>query len=262
MITPTNKRDREVFELVPPKKILVYQDQGTSVSSLQAIITQLQNTIQEPFTTKIVNSRYLLTKKWEVKTFALIMGGGHCTHWENALGDAGMHIIKRFVANGGRYLGICAGAYFAAATSTFQLQGQAPITKLRPLAFYQGQAVGPIAKTTDHLSLQAAKALKIELLSKKGRCYYLGGCSFDITEDYGSTRVLALYTKPYYGSAIISCAVEKGRAVLCGLHPEFLWHHSLASEQTLDEFKNLVQKLSPEESFRQEIWSTMLKEFT
>jgi biotin---protein ligase len=253
------KRDRIDFEAEPPKKILIYQDEGTCASSLKAIPTQLQRTLALPFTTKYVNSNYLKTKNWEVKTFALIMGGGHCSHWETTLGIIGMQKIHHFVAHGGRYLGICAGAYFAAATSIFHLAGQTQITKTRPIGFFQGTAIGPIIATDNHLSLQSALAVKIDLLSKKGRCYYQGGCVFDITEDTPTTKILARYHKPYQGSAIISCSVGQGKAVLTGLHPEFLWEESLASSKANKEFRALVEQLTPNETFRQDVWKVMIQ---
>lgn len=256
------KRDREEFEAIPLKKILIYQDEGTCLSSLNAITSQLQKTLEAPFTTKLVNSNYLKTKSWEIKTFALIMGGGHCSYWETALGTSGMLKIHHFVVHGGRYLGICAGAYFAAATSIFHLAGQSQITKTRPLAFFQGTATGPLNTTSNHLSPKAALAIKVDLLSKKGRCYYQGGCSFDITEDSPTTKILARYRTPYQGSAIIACSLGKGKAVLCGLHPEFLWEESLANHKTQQEFRTLVEKLTPQEPFRQDIWKAMLEELT
>lgn len=262
--TASHKRDRDAYEAIPPKKILIYQDAGTCPSSLKAIEAQLLRTLEIPFTTKMVNSTYLLTKTWEHKTFALIMGGGSCSEWERSLGLEGMLKIQSFVQNGGRYLGICAGAYFAAATSLFHLQGTAPIIKKRPLSFYPGRAIGPIATMSDHLSPQAALAVGIDLLSSnglyKGLGYYQGGCAFDITEDRNFTKVLARYGQPYQGSAIIGCKVGQGNAVLCGLHPEFLWDIHLATERTLPELRTLVQSLYPQEDFRQEIWKTMIQE--
>lgn len=258
-IQATHKRDREEFEL-PVKKILIFKDEGTTLSSVEAITSQLAKTLETPFTTKCVNSHYLKTKNWEAKTFALIMGGGHCSYWENGLGTLGMLKIHHFVARGGRYLGICAGAYFAAATSTFQLGGQNQITKTRPLAFYQGCATGPLFTTENHLSPESALAAKIDLFSKKGRCYYQGGCAFDIVEDSQTTRILARYRAPYQGSAIISCSVGAGMAVLSGLHPEYSWQDTVTTCQTNPAFSKLVKKLIPNESFRQDIWKAMLHE--
>lgn len=249
MTSAVSKRSRIDFE-EKPKSVLIYRDAGICESSIQAIAAQFTS-----FKTKIIDSNYLLTKSWEKKACCLVMGGGHCSFWEAQLGQAGMIKIQNFVAKGGKYLGICAGAYFAAATSIFR--GPQLITKQRPIGFYQGTAAGPLLHTFDHLSPEAALAVKVNLLSKKGFCYYQGGCSFDITETTETTRVLARFCKPYYGSAIIACTVGLGKAVLCGLHPEFSWKEYTTHDKTI---APLAETLSQEEGFRQEVWKVMLQE--
>ena len=42
----------------------------------------------------------------------LLIPGGFAPHWSDALGDDGERIIQRFVASGGGYVGLCAGAYY------------------------------------------------------------------------------------------------------------------------------------------------------
>lgn len=241
-------RTREEFE-EKPRKVLIYRDDGISTESIKAIETQFRD-----FKTKFVDANYLRTKAWEKKSAALVMGGGHCSPWEAKLGQQGMIKIHNFVAHhGGKYLGICAGAYFAAATSIFQ--GQPP--KQRPIAFYPGTASGPLNNTANHLAPESALALKVSLFAKKGLCYYQGGCGFDITEPTESTRILARYCKPYKTSAIISCTVGIGKAVLCGLHPEFCWTDFTTRDQTI---APMAETLAQQESFRQDIWRTMLQE--
>lgn len=46
----------------------------------------------------------------------LIIGGGAIWEIMPALGEAGTQAIKHFVENGGKYIGICAGAYIACQT--------------------------------------------------------------------------------------------------------------------------------------------------
>lgn len=244
------------------KKILIYHDSGTYQQSIDAIYSQLQQTLTPEARIKLVNSDYLRNKAWEAKTAALIMGGGMCGEWDKSLQEDGVKKIHDYVFNGGKYLGICAGAYFAATSSHFSLLGKLPIEKSRPLRFFQGRAVGPIFPTADHLSPQAALAAKIDLATVSGHCYYQGGCLFDIQADSPLTKVIANYAYPYRGAAIISCKVGKGQAVLCGLHPEFLWNKSSLDSVTQPHFYQLVQKLSPEEPFRQLIWQEMLRELS
>ncbi len=248
------KRDREEFEQNEPKQILIFEDEGCAQESIKAISQELTSLFS--CTVEAKNADYLKKAAWEEHTFAIVMGGGECTRWEEKLGAEGIERIRRFVTRGGRYLGICAGAYFAARESIFCLSGQMAIKKTRSLAFFDGTACGPIAACNNHLSPESALAVKINLLSqRKGRCYYQGGCSFNITEDSETTRVLASYEKPYGGSCIIRCTVGAGKAILCGLHPEFLWKPEYASF-----LKDLAPKLVKHEPFRKIVWQSMVSE--
>ena len=42
----------------------------------------------------------------------LLIPGGFAPHWTDALGEVGERTIREFVASGGGYVGLCAGAYF------------------------------------------------------------------------------------------------------------------------------------------------------
>lgn len=251
-MTAALKRGRVACET-----IRIYWDKGTSNGSVKAIQQQLAHL---PFKIKTISADSLLRKEWEAKTVALVMPGGQCSEWDKSLGADGIKRIRQFVQNGGKYLGICAGAYFAAQHSLFQLQDAPALVKERPLAFYPGCASGPLLTTANHLSPEAGLAVRIKLLAKKGLCYYQGGCAFDITEDTAGIKILARYKRPYTGSAILSCQVRAGRAVLSGPHPEFVWDNTLDTEATKPAFRHLVNALSPEEGFRQDIWEVMLRE--
>lgn len=265
-IVPTHKRAGSSLEHLRPVKYqktekaklaLVYCGSGTYEQSTEAIVSQLKGSLPAYLRIKVVNSEYLLSKAWEPKTELLVMGGGMCGEWERELQTEGMHKIRFFVLNGGKYFGICAGAYFGAAQSTFSLIGQPPIEKMRPLQFYQGRAIGTLFPTDNHLSPQAAAAIGVDLASKSGLCYYQGGCYFDIQEDSLDTKIIAKYSFPYAGAAAISCRVGLGVAVLCGPHPEFSWTPQPTSHP---QFEKLMHQLVPQEEFRKSLWKSMIKE--
>lgn len=243
------------------RTILVYHDFGCCEQSTQALVSQLERTAGKWFQIRVVDSDYLRKTSWERDTFGLAMGGGSCSAWERLLQEAGMQKIHNFVVGGGRYLGICAGAYFGSAYSFFLELGQIPLIKARPLRFYQGSAVGPINRTENHLLPQAALAAKVELLqsAKSGYCYYQGGPAFDISESSPFTKVLLKYD--FGWAAGISNRVGHGSAVMCGLHPEFVWNKSEADQALLLEFRLLADTLAQQEAFRQEIWHTLINEF-
>lgn len=243
------------------RTILVYHDLGCCEQSTLALCSQLERAAGKWFQIRLVDSHYLRKTSWERETYGLAMGGGSCTMWERLLQETGMQKIHNFVFGGGRYLGICAGAYFGSSYSFFLELGQLPLIKARPLRFYQGSAVGPINSTENHLLPQAALAAKVVLVqsAKIGYCYYQGGPAFDISESSSLTKVLLKYG--FGWAAGISNRVGLGRAVMCGLHPEFVWKKSEADKALLVEFRDLADTLAEQESFRQEIWHTLINEF-
>lgn len=251
-IPPSAKRQK----IQKKSNILVYCGPGTYSQSTDAIVSQLQQSLLG-FKIKKVDSDYLRFKPWEHKSIALVMGGGMCGEWENSLQIDGMYKIREFVLNGGKYFGICAGAYFGASQSEFNLLGKSPIIKERPLQFFSGRAFGPLLPTENHLAPEAALAISIDLPSKSGLCYYQGGCGFAISENSPTTKILGKYSNPILGAAIISCQVGAGIAVLCGPHPEFIWSEQSSAHPI---FYGLMEQLVPQESFRQHIWKVMIKE--
>lgn len=74
-----------------------------------------------------------------MRTCRLIaFGGGYDLGFESALGKEGVKQISKFVQNGGSYLGICAGAYWACDYIEFDKGGPLEVTGERFLKFYPG----------------------------------------------------------------------------------------------------------------------------
>jgi biotin--protein ligase len=234
---------------------LVYADQGVCGPSASALKKQLKALLDPSISVVKVNGEYLRTKAWEEKTIVLVMGGGSCRYWDEELQAEGVEKIERYVKEGGKYIGICAGAYFASAKSCFNLKGKL-IEKSRPLAFFPGKAVGPLVDEDDYLSLKAARAaevcFKIRGLAEEGALYYQGGCLFDVEEDSAAVEIMSTY-RDFGKAAAVFCKVGKGCAFLDGTHPEFVWRLNLAKGND-KVFSELVGKLSVQEVFRQRVW--------
>ena len=135
-----------MHEIAPRSQVLVYEDEGVNMQSSEALVTQLRALLDSAISIQKVGSDYLKTQSWEDKTIALVMGGGKCTPWEKSLEESGMHKIRDYVLGGGKYLGFCAGAYFASAESHFSSLPK----KNRPLAFFKGKAKGPLFDTENY----------------------------------------------------------------------------------------------------------------
>ncbi len=228
---------------------LVYDDEGTSSCSAYALVSQLKKLLDSRVNICKVGSAYLREKQWENKTVLLVMGGGVCSSWEKNLGEEGIFKIHHYVTAGGKYLGLCAGAYFASSESHFQPPNREPLVKKRPLSFFEGRAVGPLSEIEEYLSPEAAFAAPVSFSLegdlRQGKLYYQGGCYF---EKHSSASVMGTYE----GLPIaVLCPVGEGLAFLLGPHPEFEWSENLKENRLCGD---LARELIPEEPFREEVW--------
>jgi len=229
---------------------LVFSDKGVCLPSAKALEEQLKRLLGSSIAVVQVDGEYLRTQKWEDKTVVLAMGGGVCSEWDQQLQAEGIQKIQNYVRRGGKYIGFCAGAYFAAAKSCF-----GAIEKSRPLAFFPGRAVGPLVKG-DYLSLSGARAAEVSFKMKgtavDGVLYYQGGCLFDVEDDSAAVEIIGRY-RGLEKAAAVFCRVGKGYAFLSGTHPEFKWSINLSNGAN-KEYRQLVEKLSSQEMFREKVW--------
>lgn len=243
----------------------MYQGLGTNVQSAQAIMNQIAEIMGSQPNFHVVDGRYLRELPWEKTTHALVMGGGVCSQWEEELQQEAMIKIHEFVNQGGRFLGICAGGYFGAVRSFFILDETRVLIKERSLKFFSGVAAGPFCLDGSYLSPESALAVKIDLFGQErmqqGFCYYQGGPFFDIEESTDSEKIIASYAEPFKKAAVLSCSVGLGKAVLCGLHPEFVWEKQIDGYpvSTFANVNTIAELLRTQESFRKELWNEMIE---
>ena len=173
----------------------------------------------------------LLQGGWRQECAVLVMPGGadlpYCRH----LDGPGTAAIRDFVESGGSYLGLCAGAYFACRRVVFEPGSRLEVVGDRELAFFPGVARGSVYPGFEYESERGAVAAALRFRSAGGqewaRCmdYVNGGPAFEVAAGEGAgVTVLATYSQRAHAVAAVCCAVGRGRAVLCGSHPEL--HHS------------------------------------
>ncbi|MBS0649193.1 MAG: hypothetical protein JSS10_08230 [Verrucomicrobia bacterium] len=236
---------------------LVYLDEGVCRQSAEALALQLEEFLDPSIAVIQVDSSYLQLEAWEDRTVVLVMGGGVCSVWDERLGCAGIEKIRRYIHQGGRYIGICAGAYFACKETRFEM-GPSSIEKKRDLSFFPGKAIGPLIQTDEPLSLSAARAAKVSFnegdFAEEGSLYYQGGCFFDMEQEVPEIEIMGRFKKlSVHKAAAVYCRVGSGGAFLCGLHPEFKWSGDLSVKADRI-YAALVEKLSRHETFRQNVW--------
>jgi len=139
---------------------------------------------------------------------SLIIPGGYTAQCVDALGEEGFEQIREFVAGGGGYVGICAGAYIAA--RKVEVPGRPP-------------GLGIIEIENDRKAGQGLRTITIiqpehpvvKGYTEEVSIWYQNG---PMIEAGKGVEVLAVYEK---GSAAIVCSTYgEGRVVIFSPHPE------------------------------------------
>ena len=201
---------------------------GPGVSSLQtAIQRSLRELLASSYDILPVDAAVISRSPWEENTALLVMPGGRDLAFLQALSPIGINKISNYVRNGGKYLGICAGAYFACDHVVFEhLRPEYCVIGDRPLKFCPAVACGSVSPNFTYNSELGAQAMAIQLkdasMASKSEfsVYVNGGPYFNLkTGDQRRVDVIATYRETQL-PAIVGCRVEKGFAVLSGPHLE------------------------------------------
>jgi glutamine amidotransferase-like uncharacterized protein len=190
----------------------------------------------------------------------LIMPGGADLYFCEKLNGVSNQKIKKFVSNGGSYLGICAGAYYACASLDWN---NGEIDGTRELALYDGTATGPVfewvEKPDSIYDGSWIKAVKIKTSTgKEFLTNYNGGPLFSepTTE---SVEVIARYSElPDTPPAIIKGRHGKGHYILSSSHIEIFGdtiinqiyeHQNTSFQYEIDVAKNLINSFEHQKVF-------------
>lgn len=202
--------------IVMTKNIYLYADEGTSAFSVLAT----KHYFQEDHVT-LVMAKDIIKGGIPKDVDLFIMPGGADRPYAARLEGAGNDIIHAYVAEGGTYLGICAGAYYGCQSIEFQKDTPNAICEPRELAFFHGIGIGCINQiaTPYDTTLQSAAITTIKTGTAPCNALYWGGCYFKGA--LKQTDIIASYQDvKNQPPALISCAVGAGKAVLSGVHFE------------------------------------------
>ncbi|WCE28868.1 BPL-N domain-containing protein [Vibrio sp. SCSIO 43137] len=199
--------------------ILIYSDNVSANHILYYALGRLRGKKGIYF----VNSAEILDGALTADIDLFVMPGGASRYKAAKLNGKANQLIKQYVANGGRYLGICAGAYMAC-EQTEWAKGQAhEIITENELAFFPGIAQGPVETfgKGDNYNCTRPRLVALDINGQQSRSLYIGGCTFHASVNSGY-QVLARYSevadKP---AAIVSGNHGDGKWLLCSTHPEY-----------------------------------------
>ena len=209
------------------KEVLIYRGPGVDVALRDMTVFSLSEVLPiSYYTLRLVSSEEITDPAWQQSAALFVLPGGQDRQYVNALSQEGMQNLKSYVANGGRFLGLCAGAYFASAAIEFEKGTAHEICQPRELAFFPGKAIGQAYEMGQFLNgASSGKIVPVRWernnQNSVHHVYFHGGCYFAPIENYPQVQLLASYRRlASYPPAIISCQVGAGRAVLSGIHPE------------------------------------------
>jgi biotin--protein ligase len=161
--------------------------------------------------------------EWLKRAALFVMPGGKASVFLKELSPEGNTQIENYVREGGKYLGICAGAYYAVDQVHFAEGTDWEIKGERPLKFFPGVGKGPTLAPYDPYSYDSMQAASIREGKKRDPIYlfYNGGGHFVKAHTYEDVEVLATYEAYPKKAAIIQVQVGQGRAILSGPHWEW-----------------------------------------
>ena len=151
----------------------------------------------------------------------LVMPGGADLYNCEKLDGRGNALIRTFVENGGVYLGICAGAYYACNAIEWGIGTAQEITGPRELAFFEGTATGPVTDFIEDGNIDKSwkEAVMIDGPAGPDTLLYDGGPVFSEPEN---SAVLARYTDlPGQPPAMTETLIGHGCVILSGPHIEY-----------------------------------------
>ncbi|KAG0310261.1 biotin holocarboxylase synthetase [Linnemannia gamsii] len=260
--------------------ILVYSGDGTSRTSLIHTVNSLRSLVGQHYDVMKIDATGLLTEPWEDSTSLLVIPGGRDLPFTRDLNGATNDRIRNYVHSGGRFFGICAGAYYGSDRISFELGRSLEVRGPRELKFFAGECRGAVYPGFVYESESGANAVGIDLNQEvfsrtqqqqqgqgqdtgldfaETKVYFNGGGYFVDADKYPGTTVLAWYKNDPtqiepdsqgLKAAMIACQVGQGLAVLSGVHPEYNATHLDARNPEYGPQPNVVNRLMEREHER------------
>ncbi|KAF7233634.1 hypothetical protein EG68_11656 [Paragonimus skrjabini miyazakii] len=222
--------------------IQVYGDVGAGQRSL----LQLQHALRlfSPKFTVIETDGKRIRERYRLDETALLcFGGGFDLGYLRSLEMVGCEIVRDFILHGGRYLGLCAGAYFASDECIFDKGGPLEVCGPRHVKLFEGKAVGPYYPGFVYESEEGACAISVvatnpSVSPTSAVAYFNGGVN---TND----------------AAVVACRLGKGWGILSGVHLEYD-PALLRTAKTCKPTEAVLTALESDNANRQRLWENLI----
>ncbi len=212
--------------------IAVYRDEGVAEGFLPIWQRRLQQVFGTQLDFRFVDAKQVRDISPQ-NTHMLIMPGGHERFYQKALEPEGNEMIINFVLNGGVYLGVCGGAYYACQKIDFTDKEGKKIQEERSLGFFPGTGIGSIPEYAagQYYDDDPITASVVDIswtgmslgMDNIKRHYYHGGCYFSC-DDINDGRWYRAAVYPNHRIAAVQGGLGRGRFFLSGVHIEVDFH--------------------------------------
>lgn len=238
--------------MFPKSKVFLYQDyvHNNGVLHRRLVETYGQDNVRFVDANDVIGGA--LTKD----VFLFVMPGGADLYYAEKLNGAGNEKIKTYVAQGGNYLGICAGAYYGAREIDW---AQGEITGPRELNFFDGKATGPVYEFLEENDINKSwqNIVDVHIGDERYVALYDAGPVFD-------GDGFATYSTGQ--SAIVKTKIGKGTAILSSPHIEYRPADLVAAtythrNQSQDWAKKNIERFENAYHVERDLWSRVVKEF-
>ncbi|SCA58668.1 Uncharacterized protein CT_035 [Chlamydiales bacterium SCGC AB-751-O23] len=230
----------------------IYLDEGVSASSffsLKDFCLKHTGMSVKKINAESIKANEISHLKW------IFFPGGRDVFYHQKLKGEGCSILEEWVFNGGHYIGICAGAYFACEGIEFEKGYPLEVIEKRDLGFFPGTAIGPAYEKGifDYHSNAGSSIAWLSLKEDENfQSFFKGGCYFSPRVKEGF-EVLANYdnldSKPI---AVVLKKHGKGKVLLSGVHPEFSFQYIEKKHP------DLLEKIKGKENFGHIFFSKIL----
>ncbi|KTW31841.1 biotin-[acetyl-CoA-carboxylase] ligase [Pneumocystis jirovecii RU7] len=179
-----------------------------------------------------VDEKMLEKDEWEEHTALLVIPDSKDISCKIKLNETLNQKILKYIQNGGKYIGIGEGARYVSALSEYKFNGNTEHVKSDGPIFFPGIARDAILSDITSNKNNHMILIQTENISSKNLYflyfYHHTATLFIDADQFSNIQILGTYknelstdSKSQLKAAIIHCKIEKGQAVLFGIHPEY-----------------------------------------
>lgn len=221
--------------------VYLYSGPGTSPVCLDQTQQLFSQCLQHQYRIELIQPESVINASWQTQAACFVIPGGRDSPYVESLDPVGITKIQDYVQTGGSYLGICAGAYFAAKKIEFALGSPLEVNQERALKFYDGTAAGPVLADFEYHTQKGARAAAMACAETSVMMYFNGGCTFLEAEKVPNLQIIGHYQLDDGKKlpAIVHIKHGRGCVILSGVHFEF-------EPETMDRTDPYLSTIIPE----------------